>query len=91
MDYIMKDFTKWMDAWNTYNSAYDKAAKAGYGNSWTFFFMFLMVAASFVALFYEPKREKPIVMTVQWSSPSSEGWASYKRWTSVVPRKSKPR
>lgn len=33
----MKDFTKWVDAWNTYNSAYDKAAEAGGGYSWTFF------------------------------------------------------
>ena len=51
----MKDFTKWVDAWNTYNSAYDKAAEAGGGYSWTFFFIFLTVAASSVALFYETK------------------------------------
>lgn len=60
----MKDFTKWVDAWNTYNSAYDKAAEAGGGYSWTFFFMFLTIAASSVALFYETKRKKPIVTTV---------------------------
>ena len=29
----MKDFTKWVDAWNAYNSAYDKAAEAGGDNS----------------------------------------------------------
>lgn len=60
----MKDFTKWVDAWNTYNSAYDKAAEAGGGYSWTFFFMFLTFAASSVALFYGTKRKKPIVTTV---------------------------
>ena len=60
----MTDFTKWVDAWNTYNSAYDKAAEAGGGYSWTFFFMFLTFAASSVALFYETKRKKPIVTTV---------------------------
>lgn len=60
----MKDFTKWVDAWNTYNSAYDKAAEAGGGYSWTFFFMFLTFAASSVALFYETKRKKPIVTTI---------------------------
>ena len=60
----MKDFTKWVDAWNTYNSAYDKAAEAGGGYSWTFFFMFLMFAASSVALFYGTKRKKPIVTTI---------------------------
>lgn len=54
----MKDFMKWVDAWNTYNSAYDKAAEAGGGYSWTFFFMFLMFAASSVALFYGDKTEE---------------------------------
>ena len=53
-----------MDAWNTYNSAYDKAAEAGSRYSWRFFFMFLTFAASSVALFYEPKRTTPIVTTV---------------------------
>lgn len=32
----MKDFMKWVDAWNAYNSAYDKAAEAGGGYSWNF-------------------------------------------------------
>lgn len=60
----MKDFTKWADAWNAYNSAYDKAAEAGGDNSWIFFFMFLTIAASSVALFYGTKRKKLIVATV---------------------------
>lgn len=66
----MKDFTKWVDAWNTYNSAYDKAAEAGGGYSWTFFFMFLTIAASSVALFYETKRKKPIVATRDKTCPA---------------------
>ena len=66
----MKDFTKWVDAWNAYNSAYDKAAEAGGDNSWIFFFMFLTIAASSVALFYETKRKKPIVATRDKTCPA---------------------